>query len=133
MRIRNKMKYLEGLLITLVAVFAPIKVALITILLLITADCITGILAARKRGEPITSAKLRNTLSKFLIYFTAMMLGFLTEVYLLDNSIPISKFVGGICGITECKSLMENLNTISGTDIFKSLVEKLGSKNLPKD
>lgn len=126
------MKYLEATLISIVAVFAPIKTALLVIMLLVVADCITGMLAARKRGEKITSAKLRNTLSKFLIYNTAMLLGFLTEIYLLESSIPISKVVGGIVGATEIKSLVENLNTISGSDLFKVLIEKLGSKNLPQ-
>jgi hypothetical protein len=48
---------------------------------------------------------------------------------MIDSILPISKLVSGIIGVVELKSLMENLNTIHGSDLFKSVIEKLGSIN----
>ena len=48
---------------------------------------------------------------------------------MLEGYVPISKIAGGLIGLVESKSIMENLNEIHGSDIFKSLIKKLGSDN----
>lgn len=121
--------YLTGTLISTLAVFAPIKAVILVTGILIFADLITGIWAAKKKGQKITSAGLRRTISKVLIYHTAILLGFLVEVYMLEGFIPISKIAAGLIGIVELTSVLENLNTINGNPIFKSLISKLGSIN----
>lgn len=127
---KNKMlEYLKSLLIASLAVFAPIKAVIIVTGVLVTADLITGIIAAHKRGEKITSAGLRRTVTKTAVYLSAVCLGFLVEKFMIDSILPISKLVSGIIGVVELKSLMENLNTIHGSDLFKSIIEKLGSAN----
>jgi hypothetical protein len=125
-------EYLKSLLIAVLAVFAPIKAVIIVTGVLVVADLITGVLAARKRGDKITSAGLRQllrTVTKTTVYLTAVCLGFLVEKYMIDSILPISKLVSGIIGVVELKSLMENLNSIHGSDLFKSIIEKLGSVN----
>ena len=125
-----KMKdYISGLLISTLAVFAPIKAVLLVTGVLIFADLITGIMAAKKKGQKITSAGLRRTVTKLAIYNTAIMIGFLVETYMLGGFIPISKIASGLIGVVESASLYENLNVLHGDDIFKALIKQLGSIN----
>jgi hypothetical protein len=122
--------YLHGLVISALSVLAPIKAVLLTVGILIFADMITGILAAKKRGEQITSAKIRNSVTKCLVYQSAVITGFLVQTYLLQGFIPIVNIVGSLIGLTELTSFYENLNTIKGGNIFKKIIELLGSANL---
>jgi len=122
-------KYLQPALISILAVFAPIKGTIITVGVVIIVDLITGILAARKRGEKITSAALRRTVSKALIYQTAVLTGFLVEKFLINDLFPITQVAAGLIGSAESLSIYENLNTLSDNKIFKVLVDKLGSVN----
>ena len=115
--------------LTLLAVFAPIKAIMITVGVLIISDLILGTVAAKKRGEVITSAGFRRTVVKGFVYQSAIILGFLTEKYLLDGAMPVSKIVAGLIGLVELTSCLENLNAINGSPIFKKLIEKLGSQN----
>lgn len=110
-------------------ILAPIKAAMLTVGFLIFLDLLTGIWAAIKRKEPIKSAALRRTISKMIIYQLAVICGFLIEHYLVEGALPIAKIVSGFIGIVEFKSILENFNSIMGTDIFKVLIQKLGSKN----
>ncbi len=129
----NMLEYLKSLLIAILAVFAPIQAVIIVTGVLVIADLITGLFAAKKRGEKITSAGLRRTVTKTTVYLSAVCLGFLVEKYMIDSILPISKLISGIIGVVELKSLMENLNTIYGSDLFKSIIEKLGSINDKKE
>lgn len=122
-------KNLEPLLISTLAVFAPIKGIIIVTALTIIVDFITGIMAAKKRGEKITSAKMSTTISKLFIAETAILMGFLIQTYLLGDSFPLCNVVAGIYGIKEGKSLFENLNTISGSNLFQSILSLLSSPN----
>lgn len=123
------MKFLQSILVSLVAVFAPIKAILLVTIFLIIADLISGIMAASKRGEKISSAGLRRTISKFLVYNLAVISGFLVEQYMVANLFPISKLIAGVIAMVELKSILENLNSINGTDIFKTILSNLGSQN----
>ncbi len=114
------------------ALIAPIQDMLIVVGVLIGVDFVTGIWASVKRGEKITSAKLRSTVSKVLIYHIAIISGFLLERYLMDSLLPVAKLVASTIGIVEFKSIIENTTTITGKDIFSDLIKKLGSSNLPK-
>ena len=116
-------------MISLLAVLAPMKPILLVTGFLIFADLLSGVLAAKKRGEPITSHGLRRTLSKTFVYNMAIISGFLVERYLLSDFIPILKITSSVIGISECISIFENLNTIDGSNIFKKVVDLLGSKN----
>ena len=125
--------FIQGLFISICAALAPIKAVMITVGILIVADLITGVIAARKRNEKISSARLRDSISKCLIYQTAIITGFLVQNYIMDDVIPIVKIVGSAISMVELTSLYENLNTISGTNIFKEIIDRLGSKNRPTE
>jgi phage-related holin len=121
--------YITGLLLSTLAIFAPIKALLLVTGILIFSDLISGILSARKKGQKISSAGMRRTVTKVAVYNAAIMLGFLTETYMLDGFLPLSKIAAGLISVVEFKSILENLDTINGNPIFKTLIEKLGSIN----
>lgn len=118
------------LLLSFVALLAPIHSILITAFALVVVDMITGIWAALKSGQKISSAKLRHTVSKLLIYQIAIITAWLVETYMHLDFIPAVKLVSAMIGLVELKSVIENCNIISGQNIFKMLIEKLGSANL---
>jgi hypothetical protein len=119
----------KGLLVTL-AIFAPIKGLLISCGVLIISDMITGMIAAKKRKEPIKSAEMRRSITKLLVYQIAIISGFILETYMLEGLLPISKIVAGVIGMVEFKSILENVSTIAGQDVLKLVMDKLGSKNM---
>lgn len=118
---------LSSILLPLIAVLAPIKALLIAALALALVDMITGIWAALKRGEKITSAKMRRSVSKIFIYQLGILSGFIIGHLIGFADVP--KLVAGIIGIVEARSIFENLDIIYGEPIFKGLIKKLGSKN----
>lgn len=122
-------EFATSLVISAVAVLAPIHSIILVTGILIVLDFITGIWAAYKREEKIKSARMRDSVTKMVIFQVAVISGFLMEKYLLDNSVPVSKIVAGVIAATEGLSLFENLNTISGKNVFGALIEKLGSRN----
>jgi len=119
------------ILVSAMSVLMPIQGTLLTVGVLIFADLITGVWAARKRGEAITSAMLRRSVSKILVYHLVVITGFLVDTYLTGGLIPIAKLAGSVIGLVELTSIMENSNTILGRNIFKSIIVKLGSDNDP--
>lgn len=123
------MKHFSSLLLASIAVFAPVKALIIVAAILIFADLITGILAARKKGQKINSAGLRRTVTKLFVYEAAIMLGFLVEHYMIADFFPVSKIAAGLISLVEFKSILENLDVLNGSPVFKSLIEKLGSVN----
>lgn len=123
------MKFLQSLAIAILAVFAPIKAAVITVGVLVFGDLVLGIMAARHRGEEISSAAIRRTVSKLMIYEAVIMLCFLGETYLLDGLIPAVKILCGLIALTELKSVLESAEELHGGSIFKSVAKRLGSDN----
>lgn len=121
--------WLIALIVSALSVLAPIKGMIITSLLLCLLDLITGVLAARAQKIPITSSGIARTIVKLLVYELTIVLGYLTQTYLLQNAMPISSLISGMIGMTELLSNLENLNIITGQDLLKSIIAKLGSKN----
>jgi len=122
-------EYLYKGLLVLAATMAPIKPLLLACGALIVADMVTGMMAARKRQEPINSADMRRSLSKMVVYQVAIISAFVLETYMLEGLLPVTKVVGGVIGMVEFKSILENVSTIAGQDIVKMVLDKLGSKN----
>lgn len=122
-------QFLYNIFIMILAVFAPIQGMLVTVFVLILADLVFGVIAAKKRNEAITSAGIRRTVTKFFIYEISLMVCFLAETFLLDGMLPISKMLAGVIGMVELKSVLESMNFINGGDMFASLLKNLGSKN----
>ena len=125
------MNAIKAFAIAIIAVFAPAKAMILSSMALIFVDLVTGVWASKKQNIPITSAGLRQTISKLVIYEVAILLAFLAQQYLLDNSIQAASIVSGMIGITELTSCLENLNIIGGNNLLQSIITKLGSSNQP--
>jgi len=94
----------------------PIKHFLIFTIFVVFADTVTGILAARKRGEPITSKGLYRTSQKILTYFCGIMIFHGASItFQLPSQITYS--VSFIIAATELFSISENIKSITGTNI----------------
>lgn len=119
------MKALESLALAIIAVFAPIQAAITTVAILIAIDLITGIMASKKRGEPITSAGIKRTVGKVMLYEAALCVSFLVQTYLTGDILPAVKLISALVGVTELKSILENMDSISGQSLFKTLISKI--------
>ena len=115
-------------LLFVVALFAPIQEVLITVSILVLSDFVTGIWAAKIRGERISSAAMGRTISKIFVYEMVLAVLFLAETHLFLG-VPLVKSLAAVIGIRESKSLLENANAILGIDIFKTIIAKIGSKS----
>jgi len=118
--------------LAIVAVFTPIHAVLIVVGVLISVDFFTGILRSLKIGNDITSKALSRTVTKMLAYQLAVITAFLLEKYLLDSAMPAAKIVASVIGITEFKSILENTEVITGKPVFKTIIDKLNSKESGK-
>lgn len=117
------------LLIATAAIFAPIQSVMLSALTLLLCDLVSGVWASKKRGEPISSSGFQRTIVKILVYEVAIALGFIAQHYLMQDAIPISSIIGSYIGMTELVSVYENINDISGGNLLKDIIDKLGSSN----
>jgi phage-related holin len=120
---------LKAALIATIATLAPVHGTMGAALCLIVLDLITGVLAARKRGDPITSCGLRRTVSKIVVYELGIITGYVIQHYLLADELPVIKLISSAIAMVEATSILENLNTINGSPIFNRILAMLGSKN----
>lgn len=111
-------------LVMIALLFTPVKHTLIAVCVLIVADLFTGVWAALKRKEHISSSKLKATVVKFVAYELAILIGFILETYLVPD-VPFSRIAAGVIGMTEAKSLFENLKYITGVDFLPMILSKL--------
>lgn len=119
--------WLIALMTTAQVILEPAKPMFLTVLLLIFVDLVSGILAARKRGESVNSAGIGRTVVKLLIYELVICLSFLAETYLMGPLIPASKICASLIGTAELLSVLENLNTLSGGTLLKAIIDKITS------
>jgi uncharacterized membrane protein len=96
--------------------FFPIKHFLIFTIFVVFADTVTGIMAARKRNEPITSKGLYRTSQKVVVYFVGIMIFHGASVtFGLPSQIVYS--VSFLISFTELYSISENIKSITGVNI----------------
>ena len=108
--------------------FAPVFPLLAAIGFFVFADFLTGVQAARKRKELITSKKMKATVVKFSAYAIAVITSFLMEKMFLDG-LPALKIIAGLIAFIEVKSVNENLKDITGTDIFGEILKRFTKLN----
>lgn len=121
-------KTLEALLLTSVAWLAPIQGALATVLGLVILDFLTGILASRKAEMPITSYGIKRTVVKLLVYESSILIAFVVGLYLTID-IPVVHLVNTLIGLTELKSVLENINILAGGNLLTGIIDAIQSKS----
>lgn len=122
------------------AVLAPLYDILAAVMLLITIDFITGVVAAWRQKHGISSDKMINTVNKLLIYSVTLLAGHVVELK-ITPALPLLQLVSGFIALTELRSIFENFNTIFGLNIWeyvKTLIRQSPAgaellKNLSKD
>jgi uncharacterized membrane protein len=96
--------------------FFPIKHFLIFTIFVVFADTVTGIMAAKKRNEAITSKGLYRTSQKVVVYFVGIMIFHGASVtFGLPSQIVYS--VSFLIAFTELYSISENIKSITGVNI----------------
>lgn len=121
-------KWLMPILLAAFAVLAPIHTLMGAVGVLIAADFVTGLAAAWKRDEKITSRAMSRTIWKGLGYQVAVISGFALE-FLVPGGLPVAKLVASAIGLSEMRSLAENVETLTGMslkDVIAKVVEKKG-------
>ena len=124
------MTWSKAACLSLLAFLAPVKALLISCIFLCLTDCITGVLIAYRAGgwEAVTSAELRRTFSKAILFMLGIILAHVFDTVFFKKEFLVPIVSGGI-GVLEARSIYENLNILSGTNLFKSTIAMIGSKN----
>ena len=101
--------------------FLPIQHFLIFTIFVVFADTVTGILAAKKRKEPITSKGLYRTSQKILTYFCGIMIFHGASItFGLPSQIVYS--VSFLIAFTELYSISENIKVITGVNLATTIL-----------
>jgi len=127
---KNSLGWIEAGIISIIALLAPIMTLIKAILVLIGLDLITGVIAALKRKEAITSAGFRRTVTKVFVYEMALIIAFIGEKYFIGDLAPLVKLISSMIGLVEIKSIFENLNVTSDNSFLKTILDKLNSINV---
>lgn len=125
------LKYFYAGLIWISIYFSSTLPFLLTVGFFVIADMVSGIISARKKGEVMQSRKLKQTVYKFIAYGIAIMVSFLIEKQFLGD-FPGMKLISGFIAYVELKSINENIQCITGVNLFKSILEKMTPNQPPK-
>lgn len=98
--------------------------AITALFFLIIFDSITGVLAAKKTGDAIRSAKLVRTPIKIAIYFMLVTAARIAEYSLPTQIAYLDEVVLAFLALTELVSVMENIGKM-GYAVPKQLLAKL--------
>ena len=134
--------YITYFITSLLLFFAPIQGLLISVGTAIALDTIFGIAKAIKLKQKITSRKLSNIISKFVLYQASVLLIFTIDTFLLGEffklwfSIPFffTKVVTIILIFIESVSIKENFEEAFNIDIWAMLKKALNrAKEVKED
>jgi phage-related holin len=104
----------------------PIKEVMLAVAFLIIADAITGIWAAKKKGEKFSSNKFFDSIVKLIFYLVLIMISRMTELYLISH-LPLVQLSIYFIVFYEFSSFLENVGVITGRDIFSWFKTTLSS------
>lgn len=111
--------------------FAPIQAFLITIFILVLADVVTGIWASMKRGEPFRASKLKNTVSKMVLYPVAVLISQVMVLTYFPSTPIISSLtymVALFVSAVEFQSAVENVGDITGINLWGAVKDYFREK-----
>lgn len=126
--------HLSEVSIAVVALILPIKPLLGWMMALIIIDLITGIWAAYKRGEKITSKELRRTPIKLGGYLIAIIASAIIQLPIfIGDLIPVTRCVATFLAIIELKSIGENITSLTGVPIGNIIKGIFKNKDVIKE
>lgn len=106
------------------AFLAPVHGVMIAVSVLVLLDFITGVLSSMKSKKKITSKGFQQTIYKTLAYQAVIVTALVLEKYLIPE-LPVIKVVSSLIAVTETKSLLENVEVLTGIDFWGAMVSKL--------
>lgn len=120
-------KAISSLIFTWIGVnLMPIASFLAVGIILVISDWITGITAANKRGDKITSRGLYRTVQKIVFYSLAIVLVLIVEQSILGTDFLVY-LVSSYIAIIELYSNLENISVITGTNVLQVVKEALST------
>lgn len=118
--------FLSAVVAWITSFYEPILGFIVFIGFLVTADMYTGIKAARKRKELISSRGLSRSVEKITLYIIVITASQgMTLVF--DLPFQVAWFAAFYVAITEFKSLLENTKAITGVDLWQEMKSRLTS------
>lgn len=111
----------------LITFFLPIYPAMIAVGILIAIDTITGVIAARRNNETVTSKKFGRSVTKALVYELLVIAAHLCESYLFQG-IPFVKLSLAFLASTEFLSVSENFTKITGLNFVQYIKSFMDTK-----
>ena len=114
---------LSAIYIYIIVYFTPVFPVLFGLGFLVLTDFVTGILASKKRGEVISSKKMRPTVTKGIGYMVAILVAHTFEKSFMPE-LEAMKVVSGLIALVELKSLDENLKDLTGKSFFKQFFKE---------
>jgi hypothetical protein len=124
---------INSIVASIVGVIAPLKAIVLIIVAAVFIDFGLAIYNAWKKGIPITSRKMYQTIPKLLIYISVILIVYYSNIFIFEVPMDLHKIVGGFILLTEFKSIDENINLILGFSLFSQLTDFLSrGKNTNK-
>jgi DNA integrity scanning protein DisA with diadenylate cyclase activity len=105
--------------LALIAFISPIKWLIIGVGALILLDTLSGLYRAYKLKQEITSKRFGHIVSKLLLYNIAIISGYILQLMIGLEILPLAKIISVAIGLTELKSITENVNEITGIDLWQ--------------
>lgn len=93
-------------------------------LVIVLVDLYTGRMAAKHRGEAIKSSGYRQSVKKYILYMLGILISELF-IRVFSLPIPLTYMVAGVVALTEIKSIFENIETVTGVDLWGYVGEKI--------
>ena len=97
-----------------------------TVLALVVVDMVTGIIVSKKINKKnLTSSGFKQTVGKLALYEIAVCIAYFVQTQLTGDLFPASKLVSTMIGLTEVKSILENIDIINGKNTFKLILARI--------
>ena len=93
-------------------------------LVIVLVDLYTGRMAAKHRGEAIKSSGYRQSVKKYVLYMLGILISELF-IRVFSLPIPLTYMVAGVVALTEIKSIFENIETVTGVDLWGYVGERI--------
>lgn len=119
-----------NLILSIVAVFAPLKTVMLALLFLVSTDLVTGLYAAVVTKATFTSRRLARTIVKTFVYLTTICVVHVANKYLLsagDFTLPLDTLIVSFIALTELKSILENLQKIQKQPLLQFIIDRIAS------
>ena len=112
----------------------PIHLLLLIIILSVIFDLITGFFSGIKKNKVkglkatirfFSSAKATKSIVKMILYISFTILIYIFEMALIGKTVFITKFTTFMVVFVELKSICENMDILTGRDVFTTIFKRV--------